>query len=170
MIGVVRALSGVESAATEPAAPMGVEKSGGVRWAISSRHDKKCPVRIARGKVTGRTRLHREHTSFDHERGCKTATVKLQLRRRPKTDDATWPGRRATVPIRRAFPVIASAAKQSIYPREGPPTSSQSRSCSSALEDLRRQRTRRGQIGGRAAAEPWIALHCIASLATTGRA
>src|SRR5277367_2887337 len=113
MIGVLRALSCAESAATEPAAPMGVEKSAMSGGSINSCHDKKCPVRIARGKVTGRTRVHREHTSFDHERGCKTATVKFQLRRRPKINDATWPGRRATVPIRRAFPVIASAAKQS---------------------------------------------------------
>src|ERR1700678_2357011 len=65
----------------------GRRKSGGdVGWAISSRHDKKCPVRIARGKVTGRTRLHREHTSFDHERGCKTATVKLQLTNLAESD------------------------------------------------------------------------------------
>jgi hypothetical protein len=153
MIGVVRALRCVESAATEPAAPMGVEKSGDQQPPV----DKKCPVRIARGKVTGRTRLHREHTSFDHERGCKTATVKLQLRRRPKLTTLLGQGDVRLFPFRRAVPVIASAAQPSIYPREGSPTSFRSRSCSNSLEDLRRQRMRRGQIGGRAAAEPWIA-------------
>ena len=47
----------------------------------------------------------------------------------------------------KTLPVIASVAKQSIPPRDGPPTSSQNRSCSE-------RRTRRGTIGGRAAAEP----------------
>ena len=57
----------------------------------------------------------------------------------------------------KTLPVIASVAKQSISPRDGPPTSSQNRSCSKRFKDPLRGRTRRGPIGGRAAAEPWIA-------------
>src|SRR5271155_2226157 len=48
-------------------------------------------------------------------------------------------------------------ARPSLYPREGPPTRFQSRSCRNGLEDLRRRRTRRRQIGGRAGAEPRMA-------------
>ena len=145
----------------------GRRKSGGdVRWAISSRHDKKCPVRIARGKVTGRTRLHREHTSFDHERGCKTATVKLQLRRNP--NDAAWPGRRTTVPISTRSPSLRAQ-----------------RSHPSIHEMVHRRVSKAGRavtlfricgVSGRGAAKSAggrqrnRGLHCIASLATTGRA
>ena len=57
----------------------------------------------------------------------------------------------------KTLPVIAGVAKQSIPPRDGPPTSSQNRSCSKRFKDPRRGRTRRGPIGGWAAAEPWIA-------------
>ena len=57
----------------------------------------------------------------------------------------------------KTLPVIASVAKQSISPRDGPPTSLQNRSCSERFKDPLRGRTRRGPIGGRAAAEPWIA-------------
>jgi hypothetical protein len=57
----------------------------------------------------------------------------------------------------RALPVIASAAKQSIPPRDGPLTVPKNRWCSDSVNDLLRQRTRRGEIGGPAAAEPWIA-------------
>jgi len=71
-----------------------------------------------------------------------------------KTSRATFP---QLFPLPRALPVIASAAKQSISPRDGPPPSSQNQSCSNCFKDQRRQRTTRGQIGGRAAAEPWIA-------------
>jgi hypothetical protein len=57
----------------------------------------------------------------------------------------------------KTLPVIASVAKQSISPRDGPPTSSQNRWCSERFKDPLRRRTRRGPIGRRAAAEPWIA-------------
>jgi hypothetical protein len=56
-----------------------------------------------------------------------------------------------------ALSVIASAAKQSISLRDYTPTKFQDPSCSNCLEDLRRERTRRGQIGEWPAAEPWIA-------------
>jgi|SRR5271170_633617 hypothetical protein len=67
----------------------------------------------------------------------------------------------------RALSVVASVAKQSISPRDGPPTSSQSRSCSKRFQDLARERTRRGanrRAGGSGTVD------CFASLAMTGRA
>src|ERR1700733_5997461 len=51
-------------------------------------------------------------------------------------------------PLPRAPSVVASAAKQSISPRDGPPTSSQNWSCSKCFKDPRWGRTRRGPIGG----------------------
>jgi hypothetical protein len=56
-----------------------------------------------------------------------------------------------------ALSVIASEAKQAISLRDYTPTKFQDPSCSNCLEDLRRERTRRGQIGEWPAAEPWIA-------------
>ena len=64
-----------------------------------------------------------------------------------------------------ALPVIASVAKQSISPRDGPPTSFQNRLCNKRFKDLVRERTRRGanrRAGGSGTVD------CFASLAMTG--
>ena len=60
------------------------------------------------------------------------------------------------LPFRRALPVIASVAKQSSHPRDGPPTSSKTRSRSNCLEDLRRQQTTRCPNRRAAGSGAWI--------------
>ena len=131
--------------------------------AKAARQGNGCETAVLRGANRQRTRRSSGNASAVNRRTTNGLTAEL-IRFYSAIHSDSGDAQKLMTPLGRWAPSVAIStgapslrARPSLYPREGPPTRFQSRSCRNGLEDLRRRRTRRRQISGRAAAEPRMA-------------